>query len=227
MVPAISLAYENAEADIMAKPPRDMNTERLVTAKLVNFSYLQVGMVQALAGFFTYFVVLYDYGFHPNDLMGMHDDFKLENVKPCPGSPTEMCLIGEDKTITLHPCFVTDSPCHNPEEALAHAQCAYFISIIVVQWADLTACKTRTLSLASQGMRNGMLNFGLLFETLLGAALCYVDALNDGLGTRPLAFVHWLPALPFSMFILCYDEVRKYLMRTLPKGNWIYRNTYY
>jgi sodium/potassium-transporting ATPase subunit alpha len=225
MVPAISLAYENAEADIMAKPPRDMNTERLVTGKLVNFSYLQIGVVQALAGFFCYFVVLYDYGFHPNDLYGAHEDFKLENVGPCVGREGT-CLVGDDVSFRLLDCQVSGKPCHDPEEALKHAQTAYFISIIVVQWADLVCCKTRTLSLANQGMRNGTLNFGLFFETALGAALCYIDALN-GLGTRPLAFVHWLPAMPFSMFILCYDEVRKYLMRTLPKGNWVFRNTYY
>jgi sodium/potassium-transporting ATPase subunit alpha len=44
LVPAISLAYENKEANIMEKAPRDSRVDRLVTAKLVNFSYLQVGV---------------------------------------------------------------------------------------------------------------------------------------------------------------------------------------
>merc|ERR1712025_1563045 len=54
MVPAISLAYEGREANIMLKPPRDARVDRLVTAKLVCFSYLQVGVIQAAAGFYAW-----------------------------------------------------------------------------------------------------------------------------------------------------------------------------
>lgn len=35
MVPAISLAWENAESDIMKRPPRDAERDRLVTKKLI------------------------------------------------------------------------------------------------------------------------------------------------------------------------------------------------
>ena len=63
MIPAISMAYEVAEADIMLRPPRNAKTDRLVTAKLVNFSYLQIGLIQALAGFLTYMIVLANYGY--------------------------------------------------------------------------------------------------------------------------------------------------------------------
>jgi sodium/potassium-transporting ATPase subunit alpha len=37
----------------------------------------------------------------------------------------------------------------------------------------------------------------------------------------------WLPALPFSALILIYDECRKYILRSLPPGSWIERETYY
>merc|ERR1712166_1352677 len=39
MIPAISLAYELKEADIMRKPPRDMTVDRLVTANLMNYGF--------------------------------------------------------------------------------------------------------------------------------------------------------------------------------------------
>merc|ERR1711988_637182 len=58
MVPAISLAYENKEANIMKKAPRDSATDRLVTTKLVVFSYLQIGLIQAVAGFYCYLLYL-------------------------------------------------------------------------------------------------------------------------------------------------------------------------
>jgi len=230
MVPAISLAYENKEANIMEKPPRDMNYDRLVTAKLVCFSYLQIGIIQAAAGFYTYMVVLNNYGFQPSMLPGIADGFKSSNIACSDINMFNDCTIEfpEGVFTDLAQCNIeTTGLCHNPEEALAHAQGAFFISIIVVQWADIIACKTRTLSLMQQGMRNMMLNFGLFFETALGAFLCYVTQLNVPLGTRNIAFVHWLPAIPFAITILTYDEIRKYLLRNMGEKNWVERNTLY
>jgi len=232
MVPAISLAYENKEANIMKKAPRDSATDRLVTTKLVVFSYLQIGLIQATAGFYCYFVVLNDYGFDPAILPWMANGFYSENLRPIGGPYTHLEYEGENYLIK--PCNIDRpglgdlNPCHFPEEALAHAQCAFFISIIIVQWADLVCCKTRELSLMEQGMRNGWLNFGLLWETGLGAILCYTPVFNLPFGTRPLHPLHWTPAMPFSAVILTYDEVRKWLIRNLEKNeNWFYRNTYY
>merc|ERR1712147_543125 len=64
MVPAISMAWEGKEADIMKRPPRDQKKDRLVTKKLVCFAYLQIGVIQAVAGFFSFMVVMGDYGYY-------------------------------------------------------------------------------------------------------------------------------------------------------------------
>jgi sodium/potassium-transporting ATPase subunit alpha len=227
MVPAISLAYENAEANIMKKPPRDNAKDRLVTTKLVVFSYLQIGIFQAVAGFYCYFVVLNDYGFDPSILPFLAPFWDIEYLRPIGGPYTHFEVPGEEPR-WLKPCNIPrEGVCHNPKEALAHAQTSFFISIIIVQWADLVCCKTRELSLFSQSMRNGWLNFGLAWETALGFLLCYIPAFHLPFGTRDIEFVHWLPALPFCITILAYDEGRKYLLRNLGKNNWVYRNTYY
>jgi len=229
MVPAISLAYEGKEANIMKKPPRDMNVDRLVTTKLVVFSYLQIGIVQAIAGFYTYFVVLNDYGFDPSILPWLAPGFLSENMRPIgadAGDFTSLEYNGQH--FPIKPCNIkTEGVCHVPEEALAHAQCAFFISIIIVQWADLVCCKTRELSLYQQGMRNGWLNFGLFCETALGALLCYIPFCHTAFGTRDLHYLHWIPAMPFMACILTYDEIRKLLMRELGEKNWFRRFTYY
>lgn len=39
-------------------------------------------------------------------------------------------------------------------------------------------------------------------------------------------FNWWLPALPFSLLIFVYDEVRRYILRRNP-GGWVERETYY
>jgi len=66
MVPAISFAYENPELDIMERYPRNSKRDHLVNAKLISFAYLQIGIVQASAGFLTYFYILNDYGIRPS-----------------------------------------------------------------------------------------------------------------------------------------------------------------
>merc|ERR1719491_1008164 len=290
MVPAISLAYEGREANIMSKPPRDARVDRLVTAKLIYFSYLQVGVVQAAAGFYAWVVVLKDFGFTPSMLPGVFWAFEKDSQNclvpqnstamsdltakwpasfKCPGvagdgSPfggaygisykTSMApgiarnvwsgsgdgvvkagfglwsrnpklpaydqwsYVGEMTTCFVDPSDNPDFACWNPSEALMYAQTAYFITIIVVQWSDILACKTRTLSLVDQGMRNNVLSFGLFFETAVGALLCYVTPFNVAFSTRPVYFVHWLAPMPFAIFILSYDEIRKYLMRSMSEN---------
>merc|ERR1712166_960937 len=71
MVPAISMAYEQPESDIMQRPPRNSKVDRLVTKKLVSFAYLQIGVIQAASGFYTWMVVLNDFGFPPHILPGL------------------------------------------------------------------------------------------------------------------------------------------------------------
>merc|ERR1719216_796695 len=111
-------------------------------------------------------------------------------------------------------------------EALARSNSAYFISIIVVQWADLMICKTRIRSLFEQGMTNTFMNYSLFFETILGACLVYIPFCNTVTGTRPLKFTWWTAGVPFSLMIYIYDEVRKGWIRK-NQGGWIHRNTYW
>merc|ERR1712165_424251 len=65
MVPAISMAYEQAESDIMKRQPRNPFTDKLVNERLISMAYGQIGMIQASAGFFVYFVILAENGFLP------------------------------------------------------------------------------------------------------------------------------------------------------------------
>merc|ERR1712136_416759 len=58
LLPAISLAYEQAESDIMKRNPRNKFTDKLVNERLISMAYGQIGMIQALAGFVCYVVIL-------------------------------------------------------------------------------------------------------------------------------------------------------------------------
>ena len=73
MVPAISFAYENPELDIMDRIPRNSKRDHLVNTKLISFAYFQIGVIQASAGMYTYFLILNDFGIRPNALWKMSE----------------------------------------------------------------------------------------------------------------------------------------------------------
>jgi len=100
-----------------------------------------------------------------------------------------------------------------PFESLKHAQGAFFCSIVITQIAGLLVCKTRWLSLTSQGMKNNFMLCGIGSELILAAWLTYCSPINNGLGTRNLRLVHWFCAIPFAILIFCFDESRKSIMR--------------
>lgn len=62
MWPAISLAYEKGELDIMKRMPRSPKRDHLVTMKTMTQSYLEAGLLECMAGFYAYFYVMNDYG---------------------------------------------------------------------------------------------------------------------------------------------------------------------
>merc|ERR1712141_831890 len=153
MVPAISMAYEFAESDIMKRQTRNPFTDKLVNERLISMAYGQIGMIQASAGF--------------------------------------------------------------------------FVSFVIMQWADLIICKTRMNSVFQQGMKNWFMNFGLCFETLLAVVLCYTPGMDKGLRMYPLKINWWIPAMPFSLLIFIYDETRKSILRKRGLQSWIAKETYY
>jgi sodium/potassium-transporting ATPase subunit alpha len=71
MVPAIQFAYESPEHDLMDRLPRNIRRDFLVNAKLISFSYLQIGFIEACAGMYTYFLIMNDFGIRPQALWGL------------------------------------------------------------------------------------------------------------------------------------------------------------
>jgi sodium/potassium-transporting ATPase subunit alpha len=129
MVPAISLAYEKPESDIMMRKPRNAKTDKLVNSRLIGFAYLQIGMIQASAGFFTYFSVMAHHGFWPRDLFGLREDWDDKDVLFIEDSYGQEWDYDSRKQL--------EYTCHT----------AFFVAIVIVQWADLVICKTRYHSL--------------------------------------------------------------------------------
>ena len=143
------------------------------------------------------------------------------------------------------PCFLPEI---HGQRKIVEFTChtAFFMSIVIVQWADLLICKTRRLSIFQQGMRNKIMIAGLFEETLLAALLAYIPGTDVALRMYPLEWHWWIVPMPFSVIIFAYDELRKYFLRHAPEnyekmteeeksnltwkenfGVWVERETYY
>ncbi|XP_076304487.1 sodium/potassium-transporting ATPase subunit alpha-B-like isoform X1 [Tachypleus tridentatus] len=208
LVPAISLAYEKPESDIMKRQPRDPLKDKLVNERLISIAYGQIGMIQAAAGFFVYFIIMAENGFWPSRLIGIRKKWDSKAVNDLTDS--------YNQEWTYHDRKILEYTCHT----------AFFASIVIVQWADLIICKTRRNSILHQGMKNHVLNFGLVFETALAAFLSYCPGMDKGIRMYPLKINWWLPAIPFSLLIFIYDEIRRVILRRSP-GGWMEYETYY
>uniref|UniRef100_A0A8C1IZS6 Sodium/potassium-transporting ATPase subunit alpha n=1 Tax=Cyprinus carpio TaxID=7962 RepID=A0A8C1IZS6_CYPCA len=208
LIPAISLAYENAENDIMKRQPRNAKTDRLVNERLISMAYGQIGMIQAVAGFFTYIVVMSENGFWPSYLPGLRVGWEDRSISDLEDSYGQQWTYEARKII--------ESTCHT----------AFFISIVVVQWGDLIIVKTRRNSIVQQGMKNKVLIFAFFEEAALAAFLSYCPGMDVALRMYPLRLLWWFTAFPYSLLIFIYDEVRKYILRNNP-GGWVEKETYY
>ena len=208
MVPAISMAYEEAESDIMKRMPRNPFTDKLVNERLISVAYGMIGMIQAAAGFYVYFVIMGENGFWPSRLFGIRKYWDSSAINDLEDSYHQEWTYRDRK--------ILEYTCHT----------AFFASIVVVQWADLIICKTRKNSVFTQGMTNWILNFGLIFETCLAIFMSYTPGMDKGLKMYPLKLNWWFPAIPFSILIFVFDEVRKWILRNNP-GGWVEKETYY
>ncbi|RXM98973.1 Sodium/potassium-transporting ATPase subunit alpha-1 [Acipenser ruthenus] len=198
MLPAISLAYEGPESDIMKRQPRNPKIDKLVNERLISMAYGQFGMISAVGAFFTYFVILADNGFLPMRLLGIRIEWEDKSLNDLEDSYGQQWTYEQRKVIEFT------------------CQTAFFISVVIVQWAILIICKTRKNSVFQQGMKNNVLTLGLFEETALAAFLSYCPGMDVALRMYPLKPTWWVCALPFAVIVFIYDEIRKVIIRRSP-----------
>ena len=115
-----------------------------------------IGMIQASAGFFVYFVIMAEHGFFPTRLLGLAKDWNDMTINDLEDSFGQEWSYGQRKQLEMT------------------CQTAYFLAIVQVQWLDLIISKTRVVSIFTQGMNNMVLNIALLVETLLAGLIIYM-----------------------------------------------------
>ncbi|KAM9255743.1 potassium-transporting ATPase alpha chain 2 [Cariama cristata] len=209
IIPSVALAYEKAESDIMNRRPRNKKKDRLVNAQLAVYSYLQIGIMQSVGAFVTYFTVYAEQGFLPLTLLGVRVDWENNAINDFEDS------YGQEWTKYQRMYLQWTG------------YTAFFVSITIQQVADLIIRKTRRNSIFQQGLfRNKVIWVGIFSQIGIALILSYGLGHVTALNFTPLRFQYWFVAVPFAILIWVYDEVRKLFIRRYP-GSWWDKNMYY
>ncbi|XP_064073453.1 sodium/potassium-transporting ATPase subunit alpha-like [Vanessa tameamea] len=207
MWPAVSLSHEQAEQDVMARPPR--TSDPLVSNRMIRLVYLHLGLIEFAAGMFAYFIVMAEHGFYPSQLFGIRQ--KWDNVAVTDVEDS----LGQEWTYAER------------KELERACQATYFVAVVVTQMMNCIICKTRYNSIFHVGMKNNVLNIGLIFELILACMVCYIPGVNTFFKTYPLRLRWWFLALPFAALMFIFDEFRKHCIRNHMFGGWFNKFTFY
>ncbi|KAK4645784.1 hypothetical protein QC761_204620 [Podospora bellae-mahoneyi] len=193
---ATALAYEAPEADVLKRPPRRVGVDRLVDWRLIVQSYGFVGVIETVVAFAMAYWFLEREGVKFGDLW-----FGFGRV---PGG-----MSGEEVVARLNV-----------------ASSVYFVTLVVVQWFNLLAVRTRRLSifqhppLFNKETRNYYLFPAVLFSLVMAFFWLYIPSLQSVLGTAEVPVEYWFLPMCFGLGILLLDEGRKCMVRRYPGGFW-------
>lgn len=110
----------------------------------------------------------------------------------------------------------------NTNPLYMQAVTAFFSAVVICQIANVFASRTRFQSVFSMGLfSNRVVLLGIASELLILAIIIWNPFANLIFNTAPIDLRYMLLAVPFAVFLLGVDELRKYLLRK--NVNWAAR----
>lgn len=96
------------------------------------------------------------------------------------------------------------------------ASTATFLGIVLMQVGNVFACRSSRETVFRAGFfSNKLILFGIVFELLLAWLIIYLPVGNSIFSTSPLPASVWLILIPFAVFLLIAEELRKLISRKL------------
>lgn len=199
VAPAVSFAYETAEADVMKRKPRNAKHDRLVTLKMMGYLFF-AGAVQTAFAFMGFFLVFKNYGISSSSL-AFTDKYWLS---------TSPVLHVDGKTFTAD----------QQVEMVSEAQTCYWVILVGCQVFHAFICKTRVLSVFDHGLFNNMvMNYGVVLEIFLAVFIVFVPWSQPFFGTKGFQpSYQWAFILIPATILLLRAEITKYFTRQDKEG---------
>jgi sodium/potassium-transporting ATPase subunit alpha len=107
---------------------------------------------------------------------------------------------------------------------LNEASSVYFVNLVVMQWFNLMAVRTRRWSifqhppLFKKESSNWYLFPAIAFAVIMAVFWTYIPQLQQALSLATAPVEHWFLPMAFGLAWLFLDETRKYFVRKYPSG---------
>lgn len=108
----------------------------------------------------------------------------------------------------------------NIKEYINMSSSIYFVNLVIMQFFNLMAMRTRYLSFFHLNLLkdNRFVYFTIPFGLAVTFIINYIPAIQKSLGTNRVPTEYYFIALGFGLVVFSYDEFRKFLVRRYPKG---------
>ncbi|KAE9032063.1 Sodium/potassium-transporting ATPase subunit alpha [Phytophthora rubi] len=198
--PAISIAYEGAESDIMKRPPRNLKKDRLMSKSLLIYAYAVAGMINAAGCLVAYGAVFWRNGISFSDLFMSADNYWTS------GADTFCTSDGE--------CFDEAEQTRLLEEACG----SWYIALIVCQFFHVWMVKTRRTSVVNASpLKNTVTIYGAAIEILIVVFVVYVPGFQSFFGTASADYLPWLIGCGTGVMTCLYSEtIKAFARREIP-----------
>ncbi|EEP78988.1 Na/K ATPase alpha 1 isoform [Uncinocarpus reesii 1704] len=175
-------------------PPRNAKKDRLVNVRFILHAYTFIGVYECLLSFVMAFWYMSRRGIPFSALV-----LKFGNWGP-----------------QYDPDYVA--------EVTNHASSIYFVNLVVIQFFNLLATRTRRLSIFQQPplfnkqTQNPLLFAGMVWSLFIVFIFCYIPGIQDTVDTTSVPVEYFFIPVAFGIGILLLDETRKYFVRGSPNG---------
>jgi sodium/potassium-transporting ATPase subunit alpha len=199
--PAISLAYEPAESDIMKRKPRNPIRDRLVAPNLMFYSYITSGFVITVGCMMAYAFSYAQNGISLSDFFG--PDLR--------GSGGEFFSLTASEPVTV--AGTTFSPSAQ-RRIFSEGTTSFYVTLTVAQFVHIWACKTRISSLFVHGVRNRLTFYGIAIGVALVVFFSYVPGVQNFVGSANVGWIPWVCGPLTGAVLLVYNETVKCYIRS-------------
>lgn len=201
LLPAMSLAYEGPESNIMRSKPRIVTEDRLISIPLLSYSYFQAGLIETVACLTSYFLAFYYFGISAKEVA----NFDGRYFSPLPIGP----YLGDNGEI------------YSVERQLQIMRVVhgtYYLSMVGCQATHIWTCRTMVESIFDHGVfTNVYTNYAVPIAIALGATVVWLPLLQyvDGSGGALILDVLEV-TVGCGIALWGWTELRKWIIRTYP-----------
>jgi len=194
--PSISFAYEEAENDIMLRPPRK-RSHRLVSKGVLAYSYIWAGNFISICACAAYLFTFWWRGIELHKLIYTADTNWKDGAKPFEslyGNYTDVQQV----------------------QILHQATSAWYIGLVGAQLLHVFSCRTRRTSIFQHGLRNLHTIGGVMASIVIMVVVIFVPGVQTVLGDYNPVRLVWVFPPVMAILMLGFNEFRKFLIRNRP-----------